>query len=194
MVEPEIIKQVLSEGARLLVENGVSENVAVKLGEQYEAFYIKEKISLANAHPNYIKSKAGFLIQAIRENWVDADIVREQQKGMRLNAQKEVLERRKRVKDIWDRYRVQRGALGLKEYEKMTGEEIQKIKSEFLGTLNDIIRNIYRKKESFGYEDSMFRSFFLSQFEFPSFENFLVAEGIMLSGEEREILEREVMR
>ena len=194
MIEHEPIKPELNEGARLLLENGVSESVAMKLGEQYEAFYIKEKISLANAHPNYIKSKAGFLIQAIRENWVDVDIVREQQKEMRLNAEKATLETRKRVKGIWDRYRVQRDALGLREYERTPMEEKEKIKREFLGSLKDIFRNVYRKKENFGYEDGLFRSFFLSRFEFPSFENFLVAEGIMLSGEEREILEKEVMR
>jgi hypothetical protein len=39
----------------------------------------------------------------------------------------------------------------------------------------------------------MFRSFFLNTLELPSFENFLVAEGITLSGEEWEILEKEVL-
>lgn len=194
MVEPEIVKQALSEGARLLVENGISESVAVHLGEQYEVFYIREKIALANAHPEYIKNKAGFLIQAIKENWIDDDIVREQQKEVRLNAQKATLETQKRVKGIWDRYRMQKGSLGLREYEKLTEEERERTKGAFLQSVNDIVRNIYRKKEGFGYEDGMFRSFFLNTLELPSFENFLVAEGIALSGEEREILEREFMR
>ena len=192
IVEPEPVKPEMSERARLLLESGVSESVAVKLGEQYESFYIREKVALANAHPDYIKNKAGFLIQAIRENWVDDDIVREQQKEMRLNAEKATLETRKRVKGIWDRYRVQRDALGLREYEKKNEEEIGNIKREFLGSLNDIIRNIYRKKENFGYEDRMFRSFFLGKLELPSFDWFLALEGITLSGEEREVLEREV--
>ena len=80
------------------------------------------------------------------------------------------------------------------QYEKMASEEIQKLKEEFLAGLKDIFRNVYRKKENFGYEDGMFQSFFLNTLELPSFENFLVAEGITLSGEEWEILEREVMR
>lgn len=191
-VEAEIVKQLLSDGARLLVENGVSEGVAVKLGEQYESFYIREKVLLANAHPEYIKNKAGFLIQAIKENWIDDDIVREQQKEVRLNAQKAIQETQKRVKGIWDRYRMQKGSLGLREYEKLTEEERERTKGAFLQSVNDIVRNIYRKKEGFGYEDGMFRSFFLNTLELPSFENFLVAEGITLSGEEREILEKEV--
>ena len=194
IVKPEPIKQEMSEAAKLLVDCGVSENVAVRLAEGRDTDYIREKISIANAHPEYVKNKAGFIVQAIRENWVDADVVRMRQEEMRLNAQKHALEERKRLKGIWDRYRVQRGALGLKEYEKRTGEEIERIKSEFLGGLNDIIRNIYRKKENFGYEDHMFRSFFLGKLELPSFDWFLVMEGITLSGEEREILEREVMR
>ena len=194
MVEPESVKTELSEGALLLLESGISESVAVRLAEQYEVFYLREKIALANAHSGYIKNKAGFLIQAIKENWVDADIVREQQKEMRLNAEKATLETRKRVKDIWDRYKVQRGSLGLREYEKLTEAEKEKTKGAFLQSVNDIIRNIYRKKAGFGYEDAMFRGFFLNTLKLPSFENFLVAEGITLSGEEREILEREIMR
>lgn len=193
-VEPESFKQTLSEGVQLLIENGISESVAVSLGEKYGIPYLREKIALANLHPDYIKNKAGFLIQAIKENWVDADIVRNQQKNIAANAEKRREETRKQVKGIWDRYRVQRYALGLKKYEKMASEEIQKLKDEFLAGLKDIFRNVYRKKENFGYEDGMFQSFFLNTLELPSFENFLVAEGITLSGEEREILEREVMR
>ena len=193
-VEPEPFKQALSEGVQLLVENGISESVAVSLGEKYGISYLREKIALANLHPDYIKNKAGFLIQAIKENWVDADIVRNQQKNIAANAEKRREETRKPVKGIWDRYRVQRYALGLKKYEKMASEEIQKLKDEFLAGLKDIFRNVYRKKENFGYEDGMFRSFFLSRFILPSFEDFLVAEEITLSDEEREILEKEVKR
>ena len=193
-VEPEIVKNELSEGARLLIENGISENVAVRLAEQYETFYLREKIALATAQPEYIKNKAGFLIQAIKDNWIDADIIRNQQKEVRLNAEKATLETQKRVKGIWDRYRVQKGAMGLRAYERMTGEEKERTKGAFLQSVSDIIRNMYRKKADFGYEDGMFRSFFLNMLELPSFENFLVAEGITLSGEEREILEREFMR
>jgi len=193
-VEPESFKQTLSEGAQLLIENGISESVAVSLGEKYGIPYLREKIALANLHPEYIKNKAGFLIQAIKENWVDADIVRNQQKSIAANAKKRREETRKQVKGIWDRYRVQRYALGLKKYEKMASEEIQKLKEEFLVGLKDIFRSLYRKKENFGYEDGMFRSFFLSRFILPSFEDFLVAEGITLSEEEREILEKEFMR
>jgi plasmid replication initiation protein len=193
-VKPESFKQALSEGEQLLVENGISESVAALLAEQYGIPYLREKIALANLHPEYIKNKAGFLIQAIKENWVDSDIVRNQQKNIAANAEKRREETRKRVKGIWDRYRVQRDALGLKKYEKMASEEIQKLKEEFLAGLKDIFRSLYRKKENFGYEDGMFRSFFLNMLELPSFENFLVAEGITLSGEEREILEREFIR
>ena len=190
--QPEPVKQEMNEGVRLLLENGISENVAVRLGEQYEVFYLREKIALANAHPEYIKNKAGFLIQAIKENWIDDDIVREQQKEVRLTAQKAIQETQKWVKGIWDRYRMQKGSLGLREYEKLTEEERERTKGAFLQSVNDIVRNIYRKKEGFGYEDGMFRSFFLNTLELPSFENFLVAEGITLSCEEREILEKEV--
>jgi len=192
VVEPESVKREMSEAVRLLLDCGISESVAVRLAEGRETDYIREKVSVANAHPEYVKNKAGFLVQAIRENWVDDDIVRMRQEERRLNAQKHALERRKRLKGIWDRYRVQRDALGLKEYEKKTDEERERIKSEFLGGLNAVIRNIYRKKETFGYEDHMFRSFFLGKLELPSFDWFLVLEGITLSGEEREILEKEV--
>ena len=77
----------------------------------------------------------------------------------------------------------------------MTVEEIEKIKKQFLDGLQGVVRALYQKKESFGYvEDGMFRSFFLSQFIPTRFEDFLVAEEITLSDEEREILEKEVRR
>ena len=173
---------------------GISENVAVQLADGRETDYIREKISLANAHPEYVKNKAGFIVQAIRENLIDVDIVRMRQKEARQNAEKEGLERRKRVKDIWDRYKVQRDTLGLKEYQRKPVDEVHRLKGEFLSTLKDIFRNIYLKKEDFGYEDGLFRSFFLNKLELPSFDMFLALEGITLSGEEREILEREIIR
>lgn len=193
-IKPEPVKPELSEGAKLLLENGISKNIAIRLAKRYETVYLREKVALANAHREYIKNKAGFLVQAIKENWLDDDIVREQKKEMRLNDEKRFLETRKRVKGIWDRYRVQRDDLGLKKYERMAVDEIEKVKKQFLDGLQGVVRGIYQKKETFGYEDGMFRSFFLSRFTLPSFEDFLVLEGVTLTDEEKEILEKEVRR
>lgn len=193
IVDLENIKMKVSEGAQLLLENGISENVAIQLAEKYEAAYLREKVALANAHSEYIKNKAGFLVRAIKENWLDNDVVQEQQKNITANAEKRREETRKRVKGIWDRYKVQRDTLGLKKYEKMAMDEIEKLKKEFLAGLKDFFRNLYKKKENFGYEDTHFRSFLLKQFGFPSFEDFLVAERITLTEEEREVFEKEVM-
>ena len=192
--ESELIKKEQSEGAKLLLKCGISAKVAEELATQKELPYLQEKVALANLHPDYIKNKAGFIVKAIQENWVDDDIVKEQQREMRLEAEKRVSETRKRVKGIWDRYRVHRDALGLKKYERMAIEEIEKMKREFLEGLNSVFLNVYRRKESFGYEDGLFRNFFLKRFQLPSFEEFLVTEAITLSEEERNMVEREFER
>ena len=190
-----IVKPEISEATKLLVDCGVSESVAIQLADGRESSYIREKIALANTHPNYVKNKAGFVIQAIKENWIDADVVRMRQEEMRRNAQNEAVEQRKRLKGIWDRYRVQRDALGLKEYEKTTVEEVERIKSEFLGGLNGFFRGRYQKKGDFGYEDGLFRSFFLQKLEnILTFDRYLVAEGITFTEEERAIIEKEIAR
>lgn len=183
-----------SEAVKLLLDCGISEGVAMQLANEHEMGYIREKIAIANAHPEYVKNKAGFIIKAVRENWIDEDIARMKREEARLNVEKEGLERRNRLKGIWDRYRVHKGALGLKEYERMTADEVGKLKGEFLGTLNAMLRGIYAKKENFGYEDGMFRGFFLNTLELPSFDRFLAVEGITLSNDEREILEKELVR
>lgn len=183
-----------SEAVKLLLDCGISDGVAVQLANEHETDYIREKIAIANAHPEYVKNKAGFIIKAVRENWIDEDIARMKREEARLNVEKEGLERRNRLKGIWDRYRVHKGALGLKEYERMTADEVGKLKGEFLGTLNAMLRGIYAKKENFGYEDGMFRGFFLNTLELPSFDRFLAVEGIKLSNDEREILESEIVR
>lgn len=194
IVEMERVKQEMSEAANLLVDCGISEGVAIRLADGHETDYIREKIAIANAHPEYIKNKAGFIVQAVRENWVDADVVRMRQEEARLNAEKEGLERRKRLRGIWDRYKMQRDTLGLKEYQRRPVDEIHRLKTEFMGTLKDIFRNIYTKKGEFGYEDGMFRSFFLNTLELPSFDRFLALEGIALTDEERTIVEKEIAR
>lgn len=195
---PEVKKEpkqsLLKESTRLLLDCGISENVAEELATQKELSYLQEKVALANLHPDYIKNRAGFIVKAIQENWVDDDIVKEQQREMRLEAEKRVSETRKRVKGIWDRYRVQRDAIGLKKYERMAIEEIEKLKQEFLESLNSVFLKVYRKKENFGYEDGFFRSFFLKRFQLPSFEEFLVAEAVTLSEEERKMVEQEFER
>ena len=192
---PIVIKPEKNEAIKLLVDCGISENVAVQLADGFGEEYIREKIAIANAHPEYIKNKAGFIVQAVRENWVDADIVRMRQEEMLRNAQNDALERRKRLQGIWERYRVQKHTLGLKEFQKRPWEEIEWLKKKFLDGMGDFVRNMYEKKGEFGYEDGAFRTFFLRHLEnIPTLDMYLVAEGIVLSEEEREMIQQEMER
>ena len=83
--------------------------------------------------PNISKIKPALLCKPSKKIGLTRILFGMRQNEMRLNAQKDILETRKRVKDIWDRYRVQKGAMGLREYEKMTVEEKQRIKRNFSG-------------------------------------------------------------
>lgn len=144
------IKPEKSEAVKLLLDCGVSEGVAAQLADKHETEYIREKIAIANAHPEYVKNKAGFIIKAVRENWIDEDVAKMKREEARLDAEKRASEARKRLRDTWDRYKWKRGILGLKEFEKLADDEVEKIKEEFLGGLNDFLRGIYQKKETLG--------------------------------------------
>ena len=190
IIEPEKSKTVA-----LLMDYGISENIAVQLADGRTVDYIQEKIALANAHPEYVKNRAGFIVQAVRENWVDEDIVRMRQEEMRRNAQNEASERRKRLQGIWERYKVQKHNLGLVEFQKRSLKEIERLKEEFLAGLNNFMRNLYQKKKDFGYADGPFRSFFFQKLgNIPTFDMYLVAEGVTLTEEERAMIETEIAR
>ena len=193
-VEKKAKQSALKENAQLLFDCGISESVAIELSEQYELSYIQEKITLADTHAEYIKNKAGFLIKALKENWTDENIVREEQNRMRLDAQKALSETRKRLEDIWTRYGNYKGALGLKKYEKLEPEKRDEIKREFLQGLNSVLLKRYREKSTFGYEDPYFRGFFLGKLTLPTFDEFLLLKEITLSEEEREMVEQKFER
>jgi plasmid replication initiation protein len=175
----------------MLTGHGISSNVAEELANKYDESYLQEKISLANAHPEYVKNKAGFLVQAIRENWIDDDIIRMRQAEMRSIAEKEALERFKYLEGIWNSYRVKKDAHGLREYEKRTTEEREALKQEFLGSLKGTLRDMFRKKESIEYRDGFFKAFFLEKLQLPNFAQYLATEGVAISDEDWEIVKRE---
>lgn len=141
-----------------------------------------------------MKNKAGFIIKAVRENWIDEDVAKMKREEARLDAEKRASEARKRLRDTWDRYKWKRGILGLKEFEKLADDEVEKIKEEFLGGLNDFLRGIYQKKGNFGYEDNSFKSFFLGKLKLPTFDNFLATEGITISEDDRDFIRKEFER
>ena len=188
------INQEKREAIKLMLDCGISESVAIQLADKHDTEYIREKIAIANAHPEYVKNKAGFIIKAVQENWIDEDVAKMKREEARLDAEKRASEERKRLRDTWDRYKWKRGILGLKEFEKLADDEVEKIKEEFLGGLNDFLRGIYQKKGNFGYEDNSFKSFFLGKLKLPTFDNFLATEGITISEDDRDFIRREFER
>ena len=68
--------------------------------------YVREKIAILDAKPNgSVKNRVGFLIQAIRENYTDPQILAETHVQQRLNAaehMRKLNERKDRIQQEWD--------------------------------------------------------------------------------------------
>jgi len=175
----------------LLVSCGISLLVAEELAEKYEEAYIREKIAIADLQVNGVKNKAGYIIKAIQENWYDADIVRIQEEERQKKVEKGKEDRRNRVRSIVEAYNAFRKTFGFEQYRNLPDDEKHRLRCEFLANLDNFFKPRYEGKESFGFEDSYFRSFVMERLKIPTFDGYVVDQGIILDKEDHEILRSE---
>ncbi len=97
-----------ASAVRLLVDCGVSPPVAEELAAAYEEPYIREKIALLTAHVGPVKSRAGFLVKALHEDWKDPEIEEKKRLEERRDLERAEAERTKRLRAIRETFNLHR--------------------------------------------------------------------------------------
>ena len=179
------------KSVQLLVDFGVSHQLAQELAGKYEEAYLQEKVAIVAARPEYVKNKAGFLVRAIQEDWKDSQIEEKKRLEETRRMEREQREREDRLRAIKQNFDVYRKNQALKQYEQFSESIRLQYKDEYLATLNPILKKRYRDKPDFGFEDPYFRAFLMKD-KIPTFslEAYLQQASIVLSSEEMETVNR----
>lgn len=165
------------EAVAELVGVGVSPKTAQTLTEKHGAEYIQEKIELLSQRKD-VKSGAGFVVSAIREDWRDEKIEKEK-KAREEKRKKEDEEIRKReLQRIKDKYAEFKRNIAFEQYQKLPDDVKKQWKIEFLEAQPFIVSNLLRLK-GFDFESGVFRAFVMQRLKLPTFEDFLNKEGIV---------------
>lgn len=174
----------------LLTRLGISPQTAQELAGQYEEPYILEKIAIVEAHPEYVKNAAGFVITALQEDWKDAKIEEQKRHEERRRGEQVKEERTVRLRAIKQGFEMHAKNHGLRQYEQLPEETKRRFKEEFLGTLSGILANRFAHKPEFGFEDPYYRAFVMQhKLSALSLEEYLDGASVSLSPEDRQALQ-----
>lgn len=174
----------------LLTRLGISPKTAQELAGQYDEPYILEKIAIVEAHPEYVKNAAGFVITALQEDWKDAKIEERKRHEERRREEQVKEERAVRLRAIKQGFEMHAKNHSLRQYEQLPEETKRRFKEEFLGTLSGILANRFVHKPEFGFEDPYYRGFVM-QHKLPplTLEAYLNQAGLALSPEDAQDLQ-----
>lgn len=177
-----------------LVALGVSKKKAQQLAAEYGSTYIQEKIALTQETiaGGRCRDAAGFVIDAIQQNYQSAHVAEEKKRKEEREKRDKQEEQRKRLEKLREEYAGLRKVHVSREYETLSTEEKARLKREFILSLSqsEIIRKRYEQKGDFGFEDNWFRAFLMSKITALSMEEYLSAQSITVSEDERELLKR----
>lgn len=182
---PALIPQKDGKIASILVDCDVSPVVAEELAGQYEEPYILEKIALMSAHVGPVKSKAGFIIKALQEDWKDHEQEERRRHEERRQAAQAEQDRKARFRSIRENFNLHAKNHALRQYEQLPIATQQQLKEAFLGTLSGILAKRYVQKSEFGFEDPYYRAFVM-QHKLPplTLEAYLDQAGLVLNPED----------
>lgn len=177
---------------QVLLSCGIVQQVAVELSNTYSEEYIKEKIAIAELYVNTggVKNKAGFVVQAIKEDWRDGEIEKRKTVEERRRVEEEQKEKERRLRKFVEGYAAYRKQYALGLYDKLSAEQKAEWKKEFLSKLPTALLARFRKKKEFDFEDGMYRSFVMGKMELPALEEYLAMQDITLSEEEHKEIEQ----
>lgn len=173
----------------VLVDCGVSPPVAEELVAAYEEPYIREKIALLAAHVGPVKSRAGFLVKALHEDWKDPEIEEKKRLEAKRGLEQAEAERKKRLRAIRETFDLHRKNHALGQYQQVPEGTRNAWREEFLAALNPILKKRYVTRTEFGFEDPYYRSFVM-QHKLPalSWDDYLTQAGLSLDSEDRRAL------
>jgi plasmid replication initiation protein len=180
----------LSAQEAALMALGVSQKKAQQLTAEYDAAYIQKKIAITYeaVKSGKCRDTAGFVIDAIQQNYQSARMVEKQKRKEEREKRDKLEEQRKKLERLREGYVGFRKVNLSKKYEALSLEEKEQLKIEFLSSQSEIIRKRYEQKGDFRFEDNWFRAFLMRKITVPSMEEYLNAQSIMLSDDERELL------
>jgi plasmid replication initiation protein len=188
--EEPVLEPKNSSAVRLLVDCGVSSPVAEELAAAYEEPYIRDKIALLTAHVGPVKSRAGFLVKALHEDWKDPEIEEKKRLEEKRSLERTEAERTKRLRAIRVTFDLHRKNHALRQYQQVPESTRTIWRSEFLATLTPILKKRYVNLPTFDLEDPYYRAFIM-QYKLASFdlEDYLVQAGLSLDAEDRRVLD-----
>lgn len=173
-----------------LLRCGVSLTLVEELIARYEEPYILEKIAITEAHPEYVKNAAGFVITALQENWKDAEIEEQRRAEERRHEEAAKRERETRLRAIKQGFEMHAKNHALRQYEQLPTATQHQLKEAFLGTLSGILAKRYANKPEFGFEDPYYRAFVMKhKLSALALDDYLQEAGLSLSSEDTRILQ-----
>lgn len=172
-----------------LVRLGVSPQTAQELADRYAEAYIRDKIAIVEAHPEYVKNAAGFLVKALHEDWKDAGVEAEKKRESARRAEQAEQDRKARLRAIKETFNLHAKNHALQQYEQVPEPTRATWRSEFLAALTPILKRRYADKQDFGFEDPYYRAFMMQhKLASLSLDEYLQQAGLFLDSEDRRAL------
>ena len=181
----EDIKSNLSDNEKSILDKlmslGISDRKSRFILEEYTVEKIQEKIDILDRKGNGVKNSAGFLIQALDEDWTDERIEQERNDQEKRRRAEQVARRKAELKNLSEKYDVFRRDAALTEYQNLTDDAKDKLKNEFISVQMSATKI---SKDKIDFDNRFFRGFVISKFKLPTEDDFFKNEGLTLSPED----------
>lgn len=172
------------EAVAELVGVGVSPKTAQTLTEKHGPEYIQEKIELLSQKKD-IKSSAGFVVSAIREDWRDEKVEKEKQAREERRKKEDEEIRKRELRRIKDKYEEFKKAIAFEQYQKLPESVREEWKNEFMKNQPFFARLL---RKGFDFESGAFRAFVMQRLALPTFDNFMEKNGVQLNDDDKTLL------
>lgn len=182
----EEVRTLKGEAVAELVRVGVSPKTAKTLLEKHGPEYIQEKIELLSQKKD-IKSGAGFVVSAIREDWRDEKVEKEKQVQAERRKKEDAEIRKKELRRIKNKYEEFKREIAFEQYQKLPKNIREEWKSEFIEGQPFLISNLLRLK-GFDIGNGMFRAFVMQRLALPTFDDFMKKNGIQLNDIDKKLI------
>lgn len=163
---------------------GVGEKTARAMVERHNVEQIREKMKILKSKKD-VKNEAGFVVQAVRDDWHDGKVEKENRAREERQA-KEDLEARKRwLQGLKDDFEKNKQAAAFEQYQKQPEDIREQWKSEFMNNQPFFARLL---RKGFDFENGAFRAFVMQRLALPTFDDFAEKRGVQLNDDDKTLL------
>jgi plasmid replication initiation protein len=173
----------LSESHRLLLEYGISPDMAKDLSENYSEHEIKEHILYADSlkRDGKIQNPAGFLVDAIRKGFRDNHAEERKKKEDNDRKNQDRLDHQELWKEIKSSYKLAISTEAFGRYDAMDDEQKNAIWDDFYNTQNKMFRKIIDRDKNGIPARGMFLGYLKNAMTLPSFAEWAQANQVDVS-------------